>query len=387
MLRRIVVCVTSLTLLAAVGLSLAEQKVVTKDGRTFVGEVTTAKDGYVVKTAYGEIKLAADAVASITEVKTPQDEYKQQLAATDQKDPDSLYKLADWAYKKGMLTEARDALQAALKINANHEASKLLLKLVEKDIAERAHPTTKTTGPVGAGGITPEMLLKEDDIYRIRLAELRPEGEQVQVDFRNKVLDRFAKMMQGTGIAPFDDTNGERTFKSWKAADQAYYIMKYTDRESFAIRDDVVIKSDPAVIKDFRTKVWPVINNSCAAPACHGGANGQGSFKLFSAPLTDDKVVYTNFYILAEWSKGGNKMIDRKNPEDSLLLQYGLPASVAKYPHPGKGQGVFKGKDDASYKIIEDMIGKLHYPFLEGYRIDYKIPMLDKQPASAPAGG
>jgi hypothetical protein len=154
------------------------------------------------------------------------------------------------------------------------------------------------------------------------------------------------------------------------------------------MRDDVLVKSDPAAVREFKTKIWPVLAGSCASSACHGGAKGQGSFKLFNVALNDDKVMYTNFYILSAWSKGGLKMVDREYPENSLLLQYGLPANLARFVHPGKNEAVFRRKDEANYRIIENWITKsLAHPLLDGYRIDYKLPLLDEPAATQASPG
>ena len=105
--------------------------------------------------------------------------------------------------------------------------------------------------------------------------------------------------------------------------------------------------SDPPSIADFRRSVQPIILSGCATSGCHGGP-AAGKFTLVS-PATTDEATYTNFYVLTNYKKqlqtvvpaggifGGMteiEMIDRGNPQRSLLVQYSLPADVAEFDHP-----------------------------------------------------
>ena len=101
----------------------------------------------------------------------------------------------------------------------------------------------------------------------------------------------------------------------------------------------------------------------------------------------DPTVWYTDFYIL---QKAGFKvhstdifgsgpvyrhMIDRMRPEDSLLLNFGLPQSVATMPHP-KAAGfepMFHGLGDETYLDLGKWIASLK-AIAPDYGIKYTIP-------------
>jgi hypothetical protein len=73
-------------------------------------------------------------------------------------------------------------------------------------------------------------------------------------------------------------------------------------------------------------------------------------------------------------------MIDRAHPEDSLLLQYGLPRNEAKVPHPdvqGFRPAFRRGRDDTKYQAIARWIGSsllIDAPLTPDYGIQYDPP-------------
>ena len=380
----------ALALVLSMDVTAKQQVVVLKTGRRIQGEVTKIETGYQVKTPGGTVVFAADQVAKIEDVVTQQDELEARLAKIDAKDPEALYQLARWAQGQGMLKEARDLLKKVLAIKSDHRQAKRRLELVEKQLASATRPelvATRTAGtrPVRLPLVGKEQLLTKDDIYRIRLMELQ-EDDLANIQFRNKVLDRFIKTMRGTDI--FRRPDGERNFRGAKPVDQARYMLENTDETSYAIRDDILIRSDPKVMARFKTEIWPIVAASCASPSCHGGAEGRGGFKLFNVPVIDERVVYTNFYILHTWSRarGARKLIvrgDRDHRERSLLLQYGLPATLARRRHPGRADPAFQSNTGRKYRLVERWITALRHPFLSpGYRIDYQVPGMPKKTAT-----
>jgi len=389
------VCVLLVLAMAGVVVLAADagQKVVVlKNGRRFTGQVTKTKDGYEIQTRMGTVIIAADQVLRLEDAVSPKQEFQRRLAKIAPTDTASLYRLASWARDNQLLTESRDLLKKILQRNPDHENAALLLRLVEISLAGRRPVGPSTTRPE-SGPKTPKIdhsrLLPQDAIYRIRLLELS-EADRVPVEFRNKVLDRFIESMKG--IDMFARRDGERRFRRLSRVRQVLYILQQTDRSDAAIRDDILVKADPNKMKIFRSRVWPIIQASCARPSCHGGAKGAGKFKLFDLPVTDDRVAYTNFYILHAWSQGGARMIDRDEPSRSRLLQAGLPKSIAK---PGLGHPkplnppVFSSPRDRNYRLIEQWIRSLTSPLLPpGYRVKYTIPNLGTKPtATAPAAG
>jgi len=85
----------------------------------------------------------------------------------------------------------------------------------------------------------------------------------------------------------------------------------------------------------------------------------------------------TNFYILTQVQIDGKSLIDRTTPEESLLLQWGLPREEAKFPAPDvEGwRPYFNDTDDRRFKEMVEWIESL-ISVNQGsdYGIEYRIP-------------
>ena len=191
----ILITLTPLSLLGAKNI------VILKNGRKIIGEVTKTKEGYEIKIEGGTIVVAADDVLKITSFTDLQDELSKKLNAVKSNDARGYYRVACWAYDNGLLTEAEKILtEKALKLKPDYEDAKLLLKLIKIRLAEKkekGQTTTTPSGPAGKPSKKPKIpLLTKEDIYRIRLVELKPD-DKVVIRYRNKVLERFIKSMRG----------------------------------------------------------------------------------------------------------------------------------------------------------------------------------------------
>jgi len=124
----------------------------------------------------------------------------------------------------------------------------------------------------------------------------------------------------------------------------------------------------------------------CAAANCHGGEKA-GDFYLYRVPST--AAWYTDFYILQMYQQKmldpkavgpstpvGFPMIDRTNPTNSLLLQYGLPLSKATLKHPDVPgwKSIFSGQDDLTFQEIAQWMGKTLKPFPADYGFKFPLP-------------
>ena len=354
----------------------APQTVNLKNGGSITGEVTKTPDGYVVRQANGiEVSLRESQVASVTEPTDFASEYQKKLAQIDVKSAEAHIGLAQWAEDQGQLECARKELQSALQIDATNEKAKLLLRRVEGRLNRPATPAA----PAGAATVAPatqvstsfpnasKELVSDDDIYRIRLAEYKP-NEPVSVRLTNKVVDRFVTCNRGLG--DFTDRDFEKKFRALPATEQMQYMIDNTTTDDVDIRKDIQIQDDPSFMTEFR-RVWPTIEQTCATAQCHGGGRPVGGFKLYRGP--GKNVDYTNFLILSAFVKGDNRMVDRTRPDKSMLLQFGLPKDIAQTPHP-KQISAFTNQDDAKYRRIMQWINSLNGPEQPAYRISYRPP-------------
>ena len=192
--------------------------------------------------------------------------------------------------------------------------------------------------------------------------------ERIKVDFKNDVLDRFWDFKSTREKLPKEAKSSfTRQSASEKAQEMIDYIRKQvrSSTEDNPFKDefsaDIEIKTDPMVFKEYRTKIWPIIRQSCAVTNCHG-ANGSG-FSLINKRVMSDNDHYTNFMILHEYVSNGKKLIDRDTLDKSTLLTCGLPASIAgEYAHPMEIRSPFRSINDRKYERVKDWIHSLRLP-------------------------
>lgn len=369
--------------------ALAATKIVKlKDGRELTGEVVKTEDGkIIVKTKYGEsAPINPEDIESMEDVVTPEEEYAQKLKEIDPKSAEDHYKLGKWAFEKGLLEIAEKELKEALEIDPDHERAALMLRRVQAKMEEEGQDENNSTKPedgeettnssTGSAVVKPEYLISQEDINRIRYFELR-QSDRVSVEFKNDAVERYIEIMQGTG--DFKEKDFDRKFRSWSKLQKVKYIRKNLDDDSMDIIDDIVITKDPQFMMDFRTQIWPILTNGCAALTCHGGEKVNGGLKIFNVSAKDVKVDYTNYVLLwgcVKHGEGGgyHRVIDKNSPDLSLLLQYGLPPENAKYKHPVKIKAMYTSTRDRKYVRVMDWIKSLDGPPMPDYHLVYKAP-------------
>ena len=384
MLRRALLG-SAAVLLATAG-ALAELKtLVLNDGRRITGDVTRTATGYRVEMALGVLTFRLDQVLKVEDAVGPGSEYQRRRKKIDRKDPEALYKLAEWAFEKELLREARADLQAALKIKPDHQKAALLLKLVESKLGKKP-VTTKPVKVTTKQDELDKLLLGEEDIYKVRLAELdlwydparrsgvRGNDTQVAIRFQDNVIQRFVESMRGIG--DFQRRGFDERFRAFTAATKVAYMLENLSREDTAIRDDILIRSDPHFMREFRRRVWPVISQNCAQAQCHGGPKPRGGMKLFSiSGVHARRADYTNFVILSGLrKKRGLRVIDRGEHERSLLLQFGLPPEQAREKHPKQIKTIYADENAVNYRRVLAWIQSLRGPKHPNYRLKYVAP-------------
>jgi hypothetical protein len=358
-------------LLAIASIASAEKKAVTyeRNGRrlTIQGEVTRTQTGYDVKTDLGTISISNRELVEITEIVDPATEYARRRAEIQDNQTDKLLELADWAVKRGLLQQARKDLQLVLKQQPDNIRADIMLRRVNAMLAGDDDDDDDANDNQRQDN---KDLLSMEDIYAVRREELDSGDKSVAIELRNNLPRRFARSMQGQG--DFRDADFERTFLSWKPIRQARYIMRHTQPGS-ALREDIIIKSDPGFMVDFTREVWPIVQRNCARTKCHGGDRARGGLKLFLSK--SPRARYTNFVILTGVRNDKSlPIINRITPERSLLVEYLLPRKVARFPHPTKIPPLFE-RGDRKYRRLVKWAGSLdHFPRVPDYRLQYKPP-------------
>ena len=384
MLRRWLLGGLSIGLMASV--LLAKPGVVTnKQGETFKGDVTEDDKFVYVNGPGGQLKLDKRNIDKIQYEATLDDQYNARHAKLSATDVKGRIELANWANENQRVDLAIAALQEARQIDPTNREAALALDADQRqmDLDQAGGNKKPTSAPTpGAPGVAaagpavaakpPEhRLLNADEINIIKQKEMFADDAKVKVRFDNGVLKKYLDAGDKDAVA----------FNALSPAQQATAILTDGDPKTFK---DVHILTDPTPLADFKLKIQPIVALGCASSACHGGNKG-GNFSLY--PGDSVAGTYSNFYILQTYSKtiDGVKYLalDRDVPDNSLVLQFGLPATIGKPPHP-KVPGWkprFRTAGDQAYLDIYTWLNKsLRLP-----QPDYGIKVSPSLPATQPA--
>lgn len=367
--------------------AVGETKLITlTDGTSFVGEVRKTEAGYLVKIerlgATLEREIPEARVASVQAVTTPAEEYREYRAKVNPTDADDFYKLGNWAYERDMFEQSRTDLRKALELNPRHDAAQLLLRIVENQL-ERQQETDagegadeQGSGPGRPVGSLNRLLVSESDINNIRLAELNVREvrgrwrvtDRVAIAIDDAALDAFINYMAGR--QEFERDGFDRVFRSWSSLAKAGYMLEHLPETSM-IRDGIRVKRDPEFMRRFRRQVWPTVRKVALEVLKREGPS-EAQLRVILGRQTDKKA-YTTFVILDGTMVGGKPLIDRNDPEESLLLQYGLPEELARYRPAEPLPTLYANRRDSRYQRVREWIGSLKVPHPD-YRLNYRPP-------------
>ncbi len=151
-------------------------------------------------------------------------------------------------------------------------------------------------------------------------------------------------------------------------------MFKLRARELYG---EAQVITEPHSLNLFRRVHDGWITRNCATGACHGGDDA-GRLYLHRSRNPSDRVRYTNLLILERLEiDPEHQLIDYQDPEQSLLVQYGLPRDVARVPHPevrGWRPAFSRGNDRMKQETIR-WIKSMMQPRPD-YSIDYEPPTL-----------
>lgn len=370
--------------LALASFCLAEKKQIKlKNGDTIVGEVVEqTPEGIKVKGTLATVFYPKDQIVSIEAVYDVKEDYADRLAKLKKDDFKSLVELGRWALDNKLYAPAVKHLEAAVKIKSDERAKLLLRQAKAKLDAAQVAKEPSGSGSSGTGDgdgsstFDLKSMISDEDIQRIRLAELG-DKDRVNVELRNDVVRRFLDQVRGEG--DFEKKGADAAFRQKSAAWQAKYIIEHVNADD-PLKNDIIIKTDPSSMREFRTGIWRWISNSCAVSTCHGAVKGQGGLKLWNVAGRNDNVDYTNFLILDSFhTKKGLQVIRRDEPEESLLLQFGLPDTQAKHRHPKDKNPAFSSLKSGVGKQTKDWILSLKRPLHPEYNLKGNPPHVMKR--------
>ena len=337
-----------------------------------------------------------------------EEEFDKRRAALAPADVRGRVNLARLAFDRGEYDIARDLAEEALKIDRRNQEAADLLRTIDAQRKLNRRPPPGRQPPQGGqntrppnqpndaqgqdmqeaparrpqqggsgGGNTNSLVqpLSPDEVNRVRVLTWR--GDRgVRVRLLNDVKRRY--------LARADMQPAE--FNRLDAVDQAWEIRQKGSNEML---DDIRITNDPPAMQEYRTLVQRPLLTTCATAACHGGGAGSDRFALH-ARADREAEAYANFLTLDKYvykpEKGREaSMIDRNRPEDSLLIQFGLPPDISNMPHP-EVEGfrpLFRTVQEPRYKQFVRWIADSLPPLKEDYGVPFNTGGGEERPAAA----
>jgi hypothetical protein len=284
---------------------------------------------------------------------------------------------ANALYQQGKYAEAQGANNQALLLDP-HNVDAMLMHDALASLLGRATGPAPVTQP----GRIP--LLTPPQINILRAMEMAP-NERVTGRFEGKTLEEFWNnviMNRPTG-----DKSKAAHDRFLAPANFPAQLRLIKDSGNLKYLQGIVTISDPAALAAYRsgTGVSNYVLQNCATAECHASISRRaGNFRLVQ-PATTPEQQYTNFYILSMYANRDGKMIDRDNPEKSLLLQYSLPYANASIPHPHVDIHRLSGPSDPRVRTAINWIRALAFP-KPNYGITYQVPVTEPAAtASTPA--
>ncbi len=217
--------------------------------------------------------------------------------------------------------------------------------------------------PTGLRKLTPEEInrIRYLELRGIRLATNRP--DRVTVKLSRETVEEFLIEMEGD--PSFRGKKARRAFRKLTAPQKLHHIAYYKGAK---YADKVEIKTDPEIFVEFRKKVMPLVTRTCAQQGCHASTSADDGvlFRLFKDPKRRPATTYANFLMLNETGAGRHLVIDRSQPENSLLLTYMLPAQDVRpelrHPSGITSKPVLKSRKTPAFRRLQKWIASLKHP-------------------------
>ncbi len=370
-------------LIWTVPMVLARQATVTtKSGNTLTGELLTEDNNQVVLEIAGiRTPIPRADIEKMEKLRTPQEEYEKRRADLPDEDYEGRYQLAYDMFDKKNYTQSLTELAALKKDFPDQQTAidrltLLVNQRMKLEQMEQQKPTTitvtpssTTTSPAATqpttqpAETTRQPYLTEQQINTIRLWELPTdlEAAKPRVFVPKDVLDELFNKYQSDDRVPkgFEAQRAFRTQPGWQ---QLELIFQLKARDLY---DKIEVREDPAPLREFRRTINPAyVARYFRTQFGTGQIEG---LKLLAQDIGSTAEAYTNFYILSTAEHAGHKFIDRAQPTESLMLQWGLPREDAKYPAPELSgwRPFFRGTDDPVYQNylawIESLYDKPDY--------------------------
>lgn len=334
----------------------------TDDGNVYRGElVRQTKDILVLNVQGIEATFKQEDIATFELQDTPEELYRKQRATLSDQDLAGRLDLAREMLDLDALRLAKFELADLDRDFPEHPAVLEMIAVVEaKQRLEETHSDAQLTAsdgprrPERRGEAEGNLFLARNEIALIKVYEIDLDTKP-RLEIPDPTLDSFFQKYGGHRLVP----TGRRDrglFKRLEGYEQLDVFFRVQARDLY---DQVEVRQEPGPLSKFRRSVNPNYVARYFAPTFgHGQIPG---LALFNKRPEDEAEAYTNFYRLSQFRVNGTPMIDRANPELSLLLQWGLARESARFPAPDiEGwRPMFRSTDDSEFQRYADWIDSL----------------------------
>jgi len=321
-------------------------------------------------------------VASLVVTDTAYRRYVEARLEIDDDDVDALLVLIRWLRDHELYEAALEELDGVLDLEPTNAEALRLRRVIRalRDMEERqqrreAERVAAGDGAAGDGGDTPtfggrrlrpptiEELppLTEDQINLLKVLEIDL-ADPPRLVIRRPTIERLIRRYATSPLIP-SDRQGREEFRRLEPVEILEVMFRLQARELYP---EVTVLGNPTSIDTFRDVVqtrW--LANRCGSLRCHGSVDA-GRFQLINARPGAERALYTNFAILDAYESedGLLRMIDWDDPEQSLLVQMGLPRQDAFFPHPDVPgyRPVFGNRDSDRFQDTIDWIESMYRP-------------------------
>jgi hypothetical protein len=304
-------------------------------------------DAVTIEIAGVRATFKRDIVLEVILEPTIDEKYEHYKKTLDPAAHETHLELCQWLVDNGRLEPAKQELVELL-AKAELPAARKLLRVVDAQLALRKPAPKRTdgdsldadtvetaaeeseSGPVTLRDLLPKEVVSEADVNIIRVYEIdfdRPPRVTVRPETIRKLIETYST----SKLIPTGQAERTALFRA-EGLDLTRLMFELKARELY---NEIEVTTEPYALNLFRQRVhnsW--LMNNCATSRCHGGLEG-GRFFLHRLNQKNPRVRYTNLLILErlvidpDWP-----LINYDSPGDSLILQYGLPRSQARKPHP-----------------------------------------------------
>lgn len=353
----------------------AETVIELKSGETVRGQLVSQDTETLVLNVDGENRTVALTDIRVTRtLDTVEAKYKDRRDKLANDDLQGRYDLARWLFDNKAYTLANSELVDLRRRFPDDQRVELLMKVVQERMklkpgaADESGEEAPAPGDEAAETLEPGEIkkLSDEQINLIKVWELPPNfaKERMMVIVPRDTMQQVIEKYSDNPALPKGRADRQKLLRS-PGYEQLELMFRLRAREYYK---DVIVRQEPPVLMTYRQQ----LNARYVLPYFlqYFGKGQIPGLVLIDGRTEQD--IYTNFFILQDFFYGGQAMINRLEPEKSLLLQWGLERSEADFPAPDVPgwQPRFRTKNDPNFKRYLDWIDALNK------NPDYRIPRI-----------